>query len=574
MMIVPTLIGMSLGGDQPAFAQDDAVEEQINEQTEPINSVENDPTQNADPTQSTDPTDPVIFTQDAQTNICEEVRDCIASDEEQEEAQVPLNLSFDTGQSVFSRLPALFGIFVIIGLGVLLSNNRKRIDWKLVGIGLGLQWIFAIFILKTPYGKPVFDVASNAFVKVLNFTNAGSEFLFASFISHEIDGSFVNFTFAVLPTIIFFSSLMTVLYHLGVMQRIVSVVAKVVQKFMGTSGSETLSASANIFVGQTEAPLMIKPFVKTMTKSELNAIMVGGFATAAGGVLAAYIAFLSPYFSDIAGHLMAASVMAAPAGLVMAKIIYPETEVSNTMGEIKLEIESPDANVVDAAARGASEGLQLALNVAAMLLAFIALIAMANYILAIPSYVEHGMVLKSMLTDLASSGVVLPDELNATCNILNEGVVVASENKAACVNDIVAAIPSTTDVSLWPVVSLEMILGYVFWPIAWVMGVPAQDCMLIGQLFGQKMVASEFVAYIQLADFLRDSEIVLQPRSVIIATYALCGFANFASIAIQIGGIGGIAPSRRHDLAELGFKAMLGGSLAAFLTATTAGILV
>ncbi len=589
MMIVPTLIGMLLGGDQPAYAQDEPALEAPSDEVAPpevvapevvaqpagvenaaVEPVVGDTPVLAD-TPATDEAPAVDAPADEVTDGDAPAADAPA---EEEASDGTNSLVMDTGMSVVSRLPSVLGIFVLLGIAVLLSNNRKRIDWRLVAIGIGLQWTFALFILKTPWGKPVFDVASGAFVKILSFTNAGSQFLFGSFVTGNIEVSFVNFTFGVLPTIIFFSSLMTVLYHLGIMQRIVSAVAVVVQTTMRTSGSETLSATANIFVGQTEAPLMIKPFVATMTKSELNAIMVGGFATAAGGVLAAYVAFLSPYFPDIAGHLMAASVMAAPAGLVMAKIIYPETEQSNTMGGIELKIESPDANVVDAAARGASEGLQLALNVAAMLLAFIALIAMANYILAIPSYLQHGMALKHMLLDLQANGAVLPDDLNQSCNMLLDHVSVAGEARGACMTDIAAAMPGVDAPSIWPVISLETILGYLFWPIAWIMGVPSSDCLLIGQLFGQKMVASEFVAYIQLSTFLNDPTVTLQPRSIIIATYALCGFANFASIAIQIGGIGGIAPMRRHDLATLGLKAMLGGTLAAFLTATTAGILV
>jgi concentrative nucleoside transporter, CNT family len=322
------------------------------------------------------------------------------------------------------------------------------------------------------------------------------------------------FAFNVLPTIIFFSSLMTVLYHLGVMQIAVKGVAFVMQRTMRTSGAETLSAAGNIFVGQTEAPLLIKPFVDRMTNSELMAVMTGGFATVAGGVLAAYVGILLVYFPDIAGHLMAASVMSAPAALVVAKLMYPEDSVPETAGTLEVDIERPDVNVIDAAARGASEGLFLALNVGAMLLAFIALV-----------YMMDGM--------LGWAGGLFGFEA----------------------------------------LSFELILGWVLSPLAWLMGVPWVDAPAVGSLMGVKTVLNEFFAYFQLAGMLGGAH-SLQPRSIIIATYALSGFANFSSIAIQLGGIGGIAPSRRHDLSRLGLRAMVGGSIAAFMTATVAGMIL
>jgi CNT family concentrative nucleoside transporter len=328
-------------------------------------------------------------------------------------------------------------------------------------------------------------------------------------------GSF--FAFGVLPTIIFFSSLMAVLYHLGVMTFVVRGIAWVMQRTMGTSGSETLSASGNIFVGQTEAPLLVKPFVGGMTESELMAIMTGGFATVAGGVMAAYVGFLQASFADIAGHLLAASVMSAPAALVCAKLMVPEPEPekSETYGQLKVNLEKIDANVIDAAARGAGDGLKLALNVGAMLLAFIALIAMINF------------------------------GIGWACGLVGfDGV------------------------------TLEGILGKLLAPLAWVMGVPWHDCAAVGQLIGVKTVVNEFVAYINLSGMVNDPNQLTHPRSVIIATYALCGFSNFSSIAIQIGGIGGIAPERRSDLAKLGLRAMVAGSFACFLTATVAGLLV
>jgi CNT family concentrative nucleoside transporter len=323
------------------------------------------------------------------------------------------------------------------------------------------------------------------------------------------------FAFGVLPTIIFFSSLMAVLYHLGIMQRVVKGMAHVMQRTMGTSGAETLSAAGNIFVGQTEAPLLVRPFVDKMTISELMAVMTGGFATVAGGVLAAYVGMLRGVFPDIAGHLLSASIMSAPAALVIAKVMIPEPnpELSETYGGVKHELKSEDANVIDAAARGASEGLGLALNVAAMLLAFIALISLVNALLG------WGGGLLGL-----------------------EGL------------------------------TLEGLLGAVLAPLAWLMGVSWADAAAVGELMGLKTVLNEFVAYLRLSTMLGEG--ALEPRSVIIATYALSGFANFSSIAIQIGGIGGIAPGRRSDLSRLGLRAMIAGSIAAFMTATVAGMLV
>ena len=478
----------------------------------------------------------------------------------------------ETG-SVGSRAISFLGLFGLIGIAFAFSTNRKAIDWKLVGIGVTLQIAFAVFILKTPVGKPIFDAATSAFDKLLGFTNDGAQFLFASYVQNNtINPALINFTFAVLPTIIFFSSLMTVLYHMGVMQRLVGVVAAAMQKTMGTSGSETLSAAANIFVGQTEAPLMVKPFVSSMTMSELMAVMTGGFATVAGGVLALYVGFLSPYFPEIAGHLMAASVMSAPAALVIAKVMWPETDESVTQGAVKIDIESPDANVIDAAARGAGEGLQLALNVAAMILAFVALIALINYLLGLPFYIYHGSVLKSVLGDVSAAGLTLPPDLAATCDITQ--MKVAPEARLGCIDAIAAAFPDLPARSVVPALTLEWLFGKVFFPIAFLMGVPLEDCSAVGTLLGQKMVVNELYAYLNLVEMIRDPAVSLQPRSIVICTYALCGFANFGSIAIQIGGIGGIAPDRRHDLAKLGIRAMIGGSLAAFMTANVAGILV
>lgn len=403
------------------------------------------------------------------------------------------------------RMTGILGIFILLGIAFLLSNNRKAINYRILGWGLGLQLIFALLILKTPIGQPVFEIVDSTLRKLLGFADAGSDFLFRSFGTGVVEGPLLNFAFRILPTIIFFSSLMAILYHLGVMQFIVKWIARGMQKTMGTSGSETLSVSANIFVGQTEAPLMVRPFVLKMTQSELLAVMIGGFATVAGGVLAIYVKML-PDIPGIAGHLMAASIMSAPAALVIAKILYPETEESETMGDLKISVEKTSDNVMEALSWGASQGLKLAANVGAMLVAFVAMIAMVNAILG------------------------------------------------------------TVDLSL------QKILGWIFSPLAWTMGVPWNEAGVMGTLMGEKLVLTELIAYSDLSQIRAENGI--SDRTAIIASYALCGFANFASVGIQLGGIGGIAPERRKDLAKLGLKAMIGGALASWMTATVAGILI
>ncbi len=439
--------------------------------------------------------------------------------------QAPSGGLVDAGsidESFLSRLlRGLLGIAVLLGVVTLFSAKRRSIDWLLVAKGLGLQVLFALLVLKTTWGRGFFRVANDAFVAVIGYTNSGARFLFGSLVDYStpVEGGAgavnigAQFAFSVLPVIIFFSSLMTLLYYLGVMQKVVKSVAWLMQRTLGTSGAETTSAAGNIFVGQTEAPLLIKPFVKDMTLSELNTVMTGGFATVAGGVLAAYVAMLAAYFPSIAGHLLAASIMAAPAGIVVSKILMPETGEPKTRGSLDFELEVTDANAIDAAASGASDGLKLALNVGAMLLAFLALIAMANGLLG---------------WGLGLFGI--------------EGI------------------------------TLERIFGVVFSPVAWIVGVPWADAPHIGSLFGIKMVGNEFIAFQNLATSL-SAGVTLNPKSIVIATYALTGFANFASIAIQIGGIGGIAPSRRQDLSRLGMRAMLGGTVATWMTATLAGVL-
>ena len=436
-----------------------------------------------------------------------------------------------------SRLTSLLGLAVLLGLAFLMSRSRRDVRWGLVAWGVGLQLIFAVLILKTYPGQWVFQKLTDAVNVLLGFTEEGSRFIFGNLVFNNVPvglplgdtkmgpvffdtaESFANtgafFAFNVLPVIIFFSSLMSILYHFGVMQHFVRAFAWVMRRTMKTSGAETLSASANIFVGQTEAPLMIRPYVEKMTESELMAVMSAGFATIAGSVLAAYVGMLRHIFPDIAGHLIAASVMSAPAALVIAKMMVPETEHSLTADGVELKVEKTAANAIDAAANGASVGLKLALNVGAMLLAFISLIALINYLIG-------------MAGGLAGL----------------EGL------------------------------TFQKILGLAFWPIAWVMGIPAADCSIAGQLLGEKIVLNEFVAYLHLADILTQSSHELSYRSMVILTYALCGFANFGSIAIQLGGIGGLAPSRRGDLAKLGLRAMIAGNIAAFMTATVAGLLI
>jgi CNT family concentrative nucleoside transporter len=427
----------------------------------------------------------------------------------------------------------IMGLLVLVGIAFIFSNNKRKIDWRLVGIGISMQLVFAIFVLIVPGGEFVFNALSKFFVTVINFTFQGADFVFGILSSQaqmdkilpavmQNQGLGFIFAFQVLPTIIFFSSLMSVLYHLGIMQKVVQGMAWVMAKAMRVSGAESLSVAANVFIGQTEAPLVVRPYVSTMTQSELLTLMIGGMATIAGGVLAAYVNILGGSNPEMqifyAKHLLSASIMAAPATMVIAKILIPELEHSETKGSVELKVEKTSANVIDAAATGAADGMKLALNVAAMLLAFIALIAMINYIL-------QGIGGITGLNTLVGKPI-----------------------------------------------NLNFILGYLLSPISWVIGVPWHDAVKVGSLIGEKIVINEFIAYLDLGKMVHMGE--LSEKARIISTYALCGFANFSSIAIQIGGIGGIAPNRRKDLARYGLKAVLGGSLATFMTATIAGFLV
>ncbi|MFT3667345.1 MAG: nucleoside transporter C-terminal domain-containing protein [Pseudoxanthomonas sp.] len=417
----------------------------------------------------------------------------------------------------------LFGLAVLIGIVWLFSNNRRAIDWKLVATGVTLQIAFAALVLLVPGGREVFDALGHGFVKILEFVKAGSGFIFGSLMDTEKFG-FI-FAFQVLPTIIFFAALMGVMYHLGVMQFIVRIMALAITKVMKVSGAETTSVCASVFIGQTEAPLTVRPYIPKMTESELITMMIGGMAHIAGGVLAAYVGMLGGGDPEqqafYAKHLLAASIMAAPATLVVAKLLIPETGTPLTRGTVKMEVEKTSSNIIDAAAAGAGDGLKLALNIGAMLLAFIALIAL----------------------------------INAPLTWLGE------------VTGLASAIGKPTD--------LATIFGYLLAPIAWVIGVPWQDATTVGSLIGQKVVINEFVAYLQLAGIVNGQTpgVTLTEEGRLIATYALCGFANFSSIAIQIGGIGGLAPERRSDLARFGLRAVLGGTIATLMTATIAGVL-
>ena len=417
----------------------------------------------------------------------------------------------------------LFGLAVLVGIAWLASNNKRAVDWKLVATGIALQIAFAALVLLVPGGRDVFDALGHGFVKVLSFVNEGSNFIFGSLMNVQNVG-FI-FAFLVLPTIIFFSALMGVLYHLGVMQFVVRMMALAITKVMRVSGAETTSVCASVFIGQTEAPLTVRPYIAKMTQSELLTMMIGGMAHIAGGVLAAYVGMLGGGDPEqqafFAKHLLAASIMAAPATLVIAKILVPETGEPLTRGTVKMEVEKTTANVIDAAAAGAGDGLRLALNIGAMLLAFIALIALVD----------------------------------APLKWFGE------------VTGLAAALGQPT--------SLSTILGYLLAPIAWVIGTPWADATTVGALIGQKIVLNEFIAYSQLSSIINGQVpgVALGPEATLIATYALCGFANFSSIAIQIGGIGGLAPERRQDLARFGLRAVLGGSVATFMTATIAGVL-
>ncbi|MFL2666219.1 MAG: NupC/NupG family nucleoside CNT transporter [Flavobacteriaceae bacterium] len=431
------------------------------------------------------------------------------------------------GFSLEGLIRGLIGMSVLILFAFLLSKNRKAINWKTVSYGLILQIILAIAVLKISWVKMIFESAGKVFVKILDFTMEGTKFLFGDLVSVENFGNV--FIFSILPTVIFFAALTSILFYFGIIQKVVKVMALLLSKLLGVSGPESLSVAGNIFLGQTESPLMIKAYLEKMSKSEILLVMIGGMATVAGGVLAAYIGFLGGDDPELkifyAKHLLTASVMAAPGAIVISKILYPETEKTNT--DLNISQDKIGSNFLDAISNGTTEGLKLAANIGAMLLVFLAFIAMINYML-------NGIGGVFYLNELISNNTVY-------------------EN-----------------------LSLEFILGYLFSPIMWLIGVAKEDMTLMGQLLGIKLAASEFIGYIQLSS-LKDASNLIHlhyQKSIIMATYMLCGFANFASIGIQIGGIGALEPTQRKNLSKFGFLALIGGTLASLLSATIAGMII
>lgn len=425
-------------------------------------------------------------------------------------------------------LRGTLGIFVLLLICYLLSANRKRINWRTVGIGIGLQILLAVMILELPFVSTFFDWFADFFAQVLRFSEAGAIFLFGDLVTKQDSFGYI-FAFQVLPTIVFFSALSAVLYYFGILQVIIKGAAWIMVRTMNLSGPESLAAAANVFIGQTEAPLVIKPYLEGMTRSEILCLMTGGMATIAGGVFAAYIGYLGGddieaqrYFAK---HLLTASIISAPAAIVAAKMLYPETE---EIAKDHLEMSGDVGNnLLDAISKGTTDGLRLAVNVGAMLLVFTALVYMAN----------------ELLKNYPGEWFNLNEQIQASTGGRFDGL------------------------------TFTYILGLMFAPFAWLLGTPTEDVMLIGQLLGQKTVINEFFAYAEL-NAIRESGLAMQPKSIIIATYALCGFANFASIGIQIGGIGAIAPGQRKALTELGIKALIGGTIASFMTAAIAGVLV
>lgn len=424
---------------------------------------------------------------------------------------------------------ALLGMGVLLGISYLLSRNRQLINWRLVGAGIILQILIALAVLKVPFINTLFDFIAKFFQAVLTFSEAGATFLFGNLITDKTTFGYL-FAFQVLPTIVFFSALSAILYYFGILQKIIYGMAWVMKRTMRLSGAESLAAAANVFIGQTEAPLVVKPFLEGMTRSELLCLMTGGMATIAGGVFAAYVGFLGGsdpalqlYFAK---HLLTASIMSAPAAVVAAKMLFPEAKEKELDEQMEMSGDV-GSNLLDAISRGTTDGLKLAINVGAMLLVFTALIFMAN----------------QLLLHTVGDWTGWNSAIQASTNQRFEGF------------------------------TFTYLLGLFFAPMAWILGTPTIDIMVIGQLLGQKTVLNEFYAYAELKN-LRDAGIILQPKSLIIATYALCGFSNFASIGIQIGGIGALAPGQRKNLTELGLLALVGGTIACFMTAVIAGILV
>ncbi len=432
------------------------------------------------------------------------------------------------GFSFISLLRGLFGIIVLLGLGYLFSSHRRAINWRVIGIGLAVQFIIAIIVLKVPLFQYVIELFGNIFLKILDFTQEGTTFLLESFVSGTVESPMINFAFWVLPTIIFFSAITSILFYYGIIQKIVYGLAYLLKKALGISGAESLSATANIFLGQTESPLLIKEYLKNMNKSEIMLVMTGGMATIAGGVMAIYIGMLGGTDPEsqllFAKHLITASVMAAPGAVVAAKLLVPQTEAIQS--EIKVSRESIGSNVLDAISKGTFQGVKLAVNVAAMLLVFIALIALLNFVL-----IKVG-----------------------DWTTLNEIIVSATGGQ-------------------YDGLSMQFILGYAMAPLTWAIGVSPQDMTLVGHLFGEKIILNELVAYSSLKELI-SFDAFTHEKSMIMATYMLCGFANFSSIGIQLGGIGALAPNKRVLLSKLGIRAMVGGALASLFSATMVGIIL
>ena len=432
------------------------------------------------------------------------------------------------GLSFINIIRGLFGMLVLIGIAYVFSTNRKAISWKVVGIGLSIQILVAIGVLQVPFIQAFFEIIGKLFVKVLDFTNEGTKFLFKSFVSGEIESPLLNFAVTILPTIIFFSALTSVFFYLGIIQKVVWGMAWAMSRLLKLSGAESLSVAGNIFLGQTESPLMIKEYLDKMNRSEMLLVMSGGMATLAGGVLAVYIAFLGgddPVQRLIfAKHLLAASIMAAPGVVVISKIIVPQTEKINS--DVEISKEKAGKNVLDAISNGTTQGLKLAVNVASMLLVFIAFIAMFNYI-----FLKIG--------DWTSLNEVIARVTDGQFNEL----------------------------------SLQFILGYLFAPLMWLLGVASEDITLVGRMLGEKLIMTEFIGYLSLAD-LKTAGAFASQKSIIMSTYMLCGFANFASIGIQIGGIGSLAPKKRVLLSQLGLRALLAGTLASLMSATIIGMIL
>lgn len=466
------------------------------------------------------------------------LNEAIITDEKSSENKEFTYIKPSQGFSVTTLWRGVLGMFVLIVIAFLFSKNRKAIDWKRVFLGLSLQLLIAVGVLKVPFIQGAFEFVGEIFIQILEYTKAGSEFLFAGIVADTNTFGYI-FAFQVLPTIIFFSALTSLLFYLGVIQKIVKLLAILLSKLLGISGMESLSVAGNIFLGQTEAPLLIKAYLEKMNRSEMLLVMIGGMATVAGAVLAAYIGFLGGGNKTLelvfAKHLLAASVMAAPGAIVISKILYPQTAKVNK--DVKVSQDKIGSNILDAIANGTTEGLRLAVNVGAMLLVFVAVIAMLNGILkAVGSF---------------------------------EGIEAIGWSFMS-LNDIIKS------TSAYNELSIEFILGTIFSPLMWLIGVPTEDTTMMGQLLGIKLAASEFIGYIQLAELKNATNAIHLNfnKSVIMATYMLCGFANFASIGIQIGGIGSLAPGQRKTLSEFGMKALIGGTLASLMSATIAGMII